>query len=69
MTRLLYRLGRACVQRRRRVVLVWIALAVGVIVLGQAAGGKTAGSFDVPGVEAQRALDTLKQQFPAVAGT
>jgi putative drug exporter of the RND superfamily len=69
MTSLLYRLGRAAVRRRRLVLLAWAALAIGVIVLGQAAGGRTSDAFDVPGVESQRALDVLKKEFPTEAGT
>jgi len=69
MTSLLYRLGRAAVRRRRLVLLAWAALAIAVIVLGQAAGGRTSDAFDVPGVESQRALDVLKREFPTEAGT
>ena len=69
MTPLLYRLGRGAVRRRRLTVLVWVVLAIGVIVVSQASGGKTADSFDIPGVEAQRALDVLEQDFPSAAGT
>jgi putative drug exporter of the RND superfamily len=69
MTPLLYRLGRGAVRRRRLTVLIWVVLAIGVIVVSQASGGKTADSFDIPGVEAQRALDVLEQDFPSAAGT
>ncbi|HEY8524509.1 MAG TPA: MMPL family transporter [Acidimicrobiales bacterium] len=69
MTRLLYRLGRGAVRHRRLTVLVWVVLAVGVIALGQASGGKTADAFEIPGVEAQRAIDVLEEDFPAAAGT
>ena len=69
MTSLLYRLGRAAVRRRRLVLLAWAALAIGVIVLGQAAGGRPSDAFDVPGVESQRALDVLQRDFPTEAGT
>jgi RND superfamily putative drug exporter len=69
MTSLLYRLGRACVRRRRLTVLAWALLAVGVIALGQASGGQTSDAFDIPGVESQQALDVLEDDFPAAAGT
>ncbi|HEX6570363.1 MAG TPA: MMPL family transporter [Acidimicrobiales bacterium] len=69
MTSLLYRLGRACVRRRRLTVLAWALLAVGVIVLGQASGGRTSDAFEIPGVESQRALAVLEEDFPAAAGT
>jgi putative drug exporter of the RND superfamily len=69
MTLFLYRLGRACVRRRRLVLAVWLLGAVGTIVAGQASGGTTIDSFEVPGVEAQQALDVLEHDFPAAAGT
>jgi putative drug exporter of the RND superfamily len=69
MTSLLYRLGRACGRRRRLVALAWALVAVGVIALGQASGGTTSDAFEIPGVESQRALDVLEDDFPAAAGT
>jgi putative drug exporter of the RND superfamily len=69
MTSLLYRLGRASVRRRRLVVLAWVLLTLAVVGLGQASGGRTSDAFEIPGVEAQRALDVLEQDFPAAAGT
>jgi putative drug exporter of the RND superfamily len=69
MTSLLYRLGRAAARRRRLVVLAWAAVALAVVVLGQASGGRTSDAFTVPGVESQRALDVLESDFPAAAGT
>jgi RND superfamily putative drug exporter len=69
MTSLLYRLGRTAVRRRRLVLLAWAAVAVAVIVLGQASGGRTSDAFSVPGVESQRALDVLERDFPEAAGT
>ena len=69
MTSLLYRLGRASVRRRRLTVLAWAVLAIGVIALGQASGGRTSDAFDIPGVESQHALDVLEEDFPSAAGT
>jgi RND superfamily putative drug exporter len=69
MTLLLYRLGRGAVRRRRLTVFAWVVVAVAVIAAGQASGGKTADSFDIPGVESQRALDALEEDFPSAAGT
>src|SRR6266511_1718322 len=69
MTLALYRLGRAAVRRRRLVVVAWIVAALVVIGLGQASGGKTSDAFEIPGVEAQRALDLLENEFPSAAGT
>jgi RND superfamily putative drug exporter len=69
MTSLLYRLGRACVRRRRRVLLAWALVALAVIGLAAARGGRTSDSFDIPGVESQQAYDLLESDFPAAAGT
>ena len=69
MTSLLYSLGRASVRRRRLVALAWALIAVGVVALGQASGGTTSDAFEIPGVESQRALDVLEDDFPAAAGT
>ena len=69
MTLRLYRLGRACVRRRRLVLGVWALLAATVIVLAQVAGGETSDAFEIPGVESQQALDVLTDDFPAAAGT
>ena len=69
MTSLLYRLGRAAVRRRRRVLLVWAVVAVAVIALSSARGGQMSDAFDIPGVESQKAYDVLEADFPAAAGT
>ena len=69
MTLRLYRLGRACVRRRRLVLGLWALLAATVIALAQVAGGETSDAFDIPGVESQQALDVLTDDFPAAAGT
>jgi RND superfamily putative drug exporter len=69
MTAFLYRLGRGAVRRRRLTVLAWALVAVAVIALAQTAGGRMSDAFEVPGVESQRALDVLEEDFPTEAGT
>jgi RND superfamily putative drug exporter len=69
MTLALYRLGRAAVRRRRIVLAAWVAVALAVIGLASVAGGTPTDSFEIPGVEAQRAFDVLDDEFPAAAGT
>jgi putative drug exporter of the RND superfamily len=69
MGTLLYGLGRAAVRRRRLVTLAWVLVAIGIFVVAQARGGETSDRFEVPGVEAQRALDMLEERFPSEAGT
>ncbi|GGK22438.1 membrane protein [Streptomyces camponoticapitis] len=69
MASLLYRLGRFSFRRRKRVVAVWLLLLV---LLGGAAAtlmGPTSDKFAIPGTESQRALDSLREQFPQASGT
>jgi RND superfamily putative drug exporter len=69
MATLLYRLGRACFGRRGLVVAVWLLLLG---LMGGAAAafmGETTNAFRMPGTESQRAMDSLRKQFPQAAGT
>jgi RND superfamily putative drug exporter len=61
-------LARWCVAHRRRVVVIWIVIAIAVNVLAQAAGRDYANNFSLPGTQAQRALDLLQQKFPTQSG-
>ena len=68
MATLLYRLGRASFRRRGLVVVLWL---VALAALGGAAltlMGPTATNFTMPGTESQRAIDTLKREFPEASG-
>jgi RND superfamily putative drug exporter len=68
MATLLHRLGRASFRRRRLVVVLWL---VALAALGGAAYafmGPTATNFSIPGTESQRAIDTLKREFPEASG-
>lgn len=69
MTSLLYRLGRASARHRRRVVALWVLVAVGILIVSQTFGGQSNDSFDIPGVESQRAVDVLEERFPSASGT
>ncbi|MCB0993443.1 MAG: MMPL family transporter, partial [Acidimicrobiales bacterium] len=68
MAQWLYRLGRVAAARRGLVVAVWLAVAVGVVVVDRVAGGETVDNFEVPGVESQQALEVLDERFPERAG-
>src|SRR3546814_16233509 len=68
MTRALYRLGRFAVERRRRVLLAWVVLAVVLTVAARSSGGESNDDFRVPGVESQAAIDLLEERFPDAAG-
>jgi len=65
---MLERLGHFCYRRRRRVLLAWIVVLVGVTLLSKAAGGTYATNFTLPGTETQRTIDLLKATFPAKSG-
>lgn len=68
MSRFLYRLGRAAVQRRHVVVLAWLIAGIGAIGLSQAAGSAYSNNLTIPDSETQRATDLLRDRFPAFAG-
>jgi uncharacterized membrane protein YdfJ with MMPL/SSD domain len=69
MSRVLYRIGRACFAHRWLVAAVWL-----MVLAGAAAGMKIGGSqldntFTIPGSPSQTALDQVKTDFPAAGGT
>ena len=68
MSAFLYRLGRSCARHPFRVLGMWLLSAIAVVALQGAAGGRFDNSIRVPGVESQRAADTLTQRFPAQSG-
>ena len=59
---------RWCIAHRGRVFLAWIAIAVITTAVAGAAGRNYATNFSLPGTESQRALDLLKNEFPAQSG-
>jgi RND superfamily putative drug exporter len=62
-------LARICYRRRRRVLVAWIVLAVGLVTLNGAVGGKFLDEFKLPGSESQQAFDLLKSHgFGSRAG-
>ena len=68
MSSFLYDLGRSCFHRRKTTVGVWLALLA--IIAGSVALFADAfqDDFDLPGAEAQEALDSLALTFPEVSG-
>jgi putative drug exporter of the RND superfamily len=69
MSRVLYRIGRACFAHRRLVAAVWLVLVVGVGVGMKISGGQLDNSFTIPGSPSQTALDQVKNDFPNAGGT
>jgi RND superfamily putative drug exporter len=68
MTRALYRLGRSAAGHPWRVIAAWVLVAIAVVGLNQAVGGRTTDDFRLPGTESQRAIDLLAERFPVQAG-
>ncbi|MFJ9631822.1 MMPL family transporter [Streptomyces sp. NPDC101175] len=64
----LYTWARLAVDRRGRVIGVWLLLLVAVGGLGITVHGKVASDFTVPGIESQKAQDLLEEKFPDAAG-
>ncbi|MEU1202629.1 MMPL family transporter [Streptomyces sp. NPDC005813] len=64
MATFLYRVGRFAFRHRYGVVVAWIALLVLGGLGASAATPPTPSSFSMPGTEAQRAVDLLKERFP-----
>ena len=68
MSNFLYRLGRLCARRRWRVVGVWIAATIIVVIAGRVGGGELVDKLTIPGSESQRTTDLLMATFPQQAG-
>ncbi|MFF5446916.1 MMPL family transporter [Streptomyces sp. NPDC012888] len=67
MATFLYRLGRGAFRRRFLVALAWVALFVAAGFGAATASAPSAGSFSIPGTEAQRAFDLLEERFPEMS--
>lgn len=59
MSALLHRLGRTCAQRPWRVIAAWVVVALAVVAASATFGKELGDSFDVPGVDSQRAVELL----------
>lgn len=68
MSTALYRLGRACVRHRWRVVGLWLLAVVALVVGGRVGGGELVDRLTIPGSESTRATELLRETFPAQAG-
>jgi RND superfamily putative drug exporter len=61
-------LARWCFRHRRATVAVWLAVLVGINVVGAVAAGDYSNDFSLPGTESQAAYDLLKDRFPQRSG-
>jgi RND superfamily putative drug exporter len=64
----LERWARFSCRRAGWIVLSWVAFLAAVVLVSRSAGGELADNFSLPGAEAQRGVDLLKQRFPSQAG-
>ncbi|TVT46974.1 MMPL family transporter [Amycolatopsis rhizosphaerae] len=64
MATLLYRLARFSFRRRWLVAAVWLAVLAGLGLGATTLSGHMTNSVTIPGTEAQRAIDHLKERFP-----
>ena len=62
------KLSAWCVKHRRRVVMIWVLVAVVTTALASIVGRQYATDFTLPGTESQRVTDLLSSQFPAQSG-
>ncbi|ERK72790.1 MMPL family protein, partial [Leifsonia aquatica ATCC 14665] len=68
MASFLYALGRMAFRRRRRVLALWLLVAVLIGAGGALLSHGTDNTFSIPGTESQEALDALARTFPEVSG-
>jgi RND superfamily putative drug exporter len=61
-------LARFSYRRRRAMVGLWVALIVGINVVGAVGAGDYSNDFSLPGTESQAAYDLLKDRFPQRSG-
>src|SRR5215470_5948146 len=69
MSRVLYRIGRACFAHRWLVVGTWLVVVVAAGVGMKVGGGQLDNSFTIPGSPSQTALDQVQADFPDAGGT
>jgi putative drug exporter of the RND superfamily len=67
MTAPLYHLGRFCVRRNKLVLAAWVAAAVVLALLGNAAGHRTSDNLTLPGTGSTKATNVLQANLPAQA--
>ena len=69
MSRFLHRLGGAAARHPWRVIGAWVVTAIAVLTLAGSVGGALNDDYTIPGTGSQRAVDLLRSEFPAFAGT
>src|SRR5918994_4906402 len=67
MAGVLYRLGRLCAKHRYLVAVAWIAIAIAVVLIANAAGRQTSNNLSLPGTNSTAATDLLDAELPKQA--
>ena len=62
------RLGRWCLEHRKRVVATWLLAVVVIAGVSAAAGSRFNSDLSLPGTDSQAAASLLTQNFPAASG-
>ena len=61
-------MARACAIHPWRTLAVWLVVIVGVAAAANTFGGKLANDINIPGSDAQKAVDLLEERFPERSG-
>lgn len=67
MTGLLYRTGRFCARHHYQVIALWVILAIGVALVGRAAGTRNSDNLTIPNSDSTLAQDLLEGDLPGQA--
>ncbi|MEA2484890.1 MAG: putative drug exporter of the superfamily [Actinomycetota bacterium] len=65
---MLERIARWSYLHRWRMVVIWVAVLIGINVIGGIAGAPYSMNFSLPGTDSQRAYDLLRNRFPQASG-
>src|SRR6266542_2091378 len=65
---MLERLARWSYRNRWKMLAFWIVALIGIITLGNVAGGNYSSDFSLPGAESQKAFDLLQHRFQSRSG-
>jgi RND superfamily putative drug exporter len=68
MSRVLYRVGRACFAHRWLVVVTWLLVVIAAGAGMKISGGQLDNTFTIPGSPSQTALDQVKTDFRRPGG-
>ena len=64
MARFLYRVGTAAYKHKWRFIAVWLLILIGMGAASAALSTTTSSTFSIPGIESEKAQNTMKERFP-----